>query len=237
MARRTRPKKKKGYHHGNLREALIAAAIELIHESGSMEFTLRQLAKRIGVSHAAAYHHFTDKNAILAAVAREGFHDLEAALDAAVEQAGDDPMECLATLSVTYVQFAREHTAHFRVMFGEQAASAAREAEAVEPDEEEEPEEAPIHFGASTTRKIAECVRQCQGQKLVREGSAEEMATLFWSFVHGAAHLHINGHLASGGDGQIEEAIGSMATTIFRGIQHGELEKAPAWPRVKAAAS
>lgn len=99
---------KRGYHHGDLRRALLTAAVDAISEAGPAAVSLRELARRAGVSHAAPQHHFGDKAGLLTAVAREGFELLADDL-----AAGGDLLE----VGVAYVRFAVGHPAHFQVMF------------------------------------------------------------------------------------------------------------------------
>lgn len=99
----------RAYHHGDLRRALLAAALEAIAEVGPTALSLRDLARRAGVSHAAPAHHFGDKSGLLTALAAQGFDQLAAALVAA----GDDLLEA----GVAYVDFAVRHRAYFEVMF------------------------------------------------------------------------------------------------------------------------
>ena len=103
---------KRPYHHGDLRRALLAAAAEAIAESGPAALSLRDLARRAGVSHAAPAHHFGDKAGLLTALAIEGFNRLADALDTSRETTGS-----LLESGVAYVRFAAEHRAHFEVMF------------------------------------------------------------------------------------------------------------------------
>lgn len=97
------------YHHGDLRRAILSAAVEAITAVGSANLSLRDVARRAGVSHAAPVHHFGDKAGVLTALAEEGFDLLADALAAA----GDD----FAEVGVAYVRFAVTHPAHFEVMF------------------------------------------------------------------------------------------------------------------------
>src|SRR5579884_242948 len=82
--------KGRGYHHGNLRNALIQAAVGLISQTGNSSFTLREIARRAGVTHAALYRHFETKEALLAEVAADGFRGLLESVQAAAEGAGRD---------------------------------------------------------------------------------------------------------------------------------------------------
>lgn len=97
------------YHHGDLRRAILTAAVEAITAGGSANLSLRDVARRAGVSHAAPIHHFGDKAGVLTALAEEGF-DL---LTEALSSAGDD----FAEVGVAYARFAVTHPAHFEVMF------------------------------------------------------------------------------------------------------------------------
>ncbi|MGE0622323.1 MAG: TetR/AcrR family transcriptional regulator [Pseudomonadales bacterium] len=108
---------KSGYHHGDLREALLAAAEELLAEEGMPGLTLRACARRAGVSHAAPKHHFADVSELLSEVAARGFHQLTAALEAGRAEAADDPEARIIAVFHAYVSFARRYPDHFRLMF------------------------------------------------------------------------------------------------------------------------
>ena len=113
-ARRPR---KRAYHHGDLRRALLEEAVRTIQAEGVEGVTLRQVGERLGVSRTALYRHFADKGALLAAVAREGFRTFRDALaqgvaGAATAEAG------FAAMGHAYVRFAVTHSSHYRVMFG-----------------------------------------------------------------------------------------------------------------------
>jgi len=113
--------KKQRYHHGDLRPALIAAARILVEESGVGAVSLRETARRVGVSAPATYRHFANKNALLAAVAAEGFRDLGAAL-ATASRSERDP---LSAMGMAYVRFALSRRGVFRLMFGPEMAKRA----------------------------------------------------------------------------------------------------------------
>lgn len=110
--------RKKRYHHGDLRRALIETSLALIEKDGVGALTLREVARRLGVSHAAPKHHFADKAALLAALAAQGFSQLADAMILAAEQAGDEPMRRLNATGVTYVVCAVRQPQKFRLMFG-----------------------------------------------------------------------------------------------------------------------
>jgi AcrR family transcriptional regulator len=105
------------YHHGALRDELIAAAEAIILERGVEGFTLREAARRAGVSPAAPAHHFGDASGLLTEVARLGFIEFEAALRAADARGGDDPARRLYEQGLAYVEFALRQPARFQLMF------------------------------------------------------------------------------------------------------------------------
>jgi AcrR family transcriptional regulator len=111
-----RMKRLRPYHHGNLQEVLLEAAISLISEAGPAGFTLREVARRAGVSHNAPYRHFRDKDALLAEVAAQGYEELTKAMaQAAARQI--DALESLKRAGLAYVSFALRRPEHFTVMF------------------------------------------------------------------------------------------------------------------------
>lgn len=120
--RAARPAGRRGYHHGDLREALVAGAVDLIAAFGPRGFSMSQACRAAAVSPAALYRHFAGKEALLAEVARRGFVALAAALAAAAAgragAAGDGPADRLVRLGRAYVRFAVDHPALFRAMFG-----------------------------------------------------------------------------------------------------------------------
>ncbi|MGP4052493.1 TetR/AcrR family transcriptional regulator [Streptomyces sp. 2A115] len=101
-------RRRRTYHHGDLRRAILAAALDVISGEGPSALSLRDLARRAGVSHAAPAHHFKDRTGLLTAIAAEGYELLAATLTEAAD---------LRDAGVRYVRFAREHPAHFQVMF------------------------------------------------------------------------------------------------------------------------
>lgn len=107
---------KKAYHHGNLRPALIAAALREVAKSGPDGFSLREVARRAGVSPPAVYRHFADKDTLLAAVAAECWERIAAATQAALATAPDDALERFRAAGIAYVTFAVENPEHFRAL-------------------------------------------------------------------------------------------------------------------------
>lgn len=112
------PPKRKAYHHGDLSRALVIEGARVLEQKGREGFTLREVAKTLGVTHASAYRHYEDKNALLAAIAEEGFRALAKVLDAAATDAGTAPRARVSAIADAYVSFALEKKGRYSVMFG-----------------------------------------------------------------------------------------------------------------------
>jgi AcrR family transcriptional regulator len=170
----TTVRRQKPYHHGHLREALLQAAIQLIAEVGPVGFTLREVARRAGVSHNAPYRHFPDREDLLAAVGAQGFRELnEAMLEAVRHQRSS--VGRLKRAGLAYVEFALRRPEHFTVMFD------AAVSEHKTPDSAEAAEQA---FGT-----LVSLVKNCQDEGRLPSGNLSQFAFLAWSMVHGIAKL------------------------------------------------
>src|SRR3954454_11603001 len=108
---------RRGYHHGNLREALVRAALDLIAQKGPAGFTFAEAARLAGVSPAAPYRHFRDRDALLAEIARNGFERFAGKLEAAWNNGIPTPLSAFENLGRAYLDFAREEPASYAVMF------------------------------------------------------------------------------------------------------------------------
>src|SRR5437588_12109983 len=108
---------RRGYHHGNLREALVRAALDLIAQKGPAGFTFADAARSAGVSAAAPYRHFRDRDALIADVAKRGFELFEAALSHAWDEGRPEPYRAFANVGRAYLAFARNEPAHYSAMF------------------------------------------------------------------------------------------------------------------------
>ena len=107
----------RGYHHGNLKEALIRAALELIAEKGPAGFTFAEAARWAGVSPAAPYRHFRDRDELMADVAKRGFELFEEALGRAWDEGKPDPSKAYERLGKAYLEFARKEPSYYSAMF------------------------------------------------------------------------------------------------------------------------
>ncbi|MDA2805312.1 TetR/AcrR family transcriptional regulator [Nocardiopsis suaedae] len=166
------------YHHGDLRRTLMAAAADAVAESGAAAISLRELARRAGVSNAAPTHHFGDKAGLLTALAAEGY-DLLADTVTGARLSGGGIVE----MGVAYVRFAMEHPGHFEVMFHPALHRA---------DDEELPA-ARARAGDALAAGVAEYV----GRR-PEEGDAETARIAAWSLVHGHATLVLTGAVRTG---------------------------------------
>jgi AcrR family transcriptional regulator len=108
---------RRSYHHGDLREALIRAALELIAEKGPAGFTFAEAARAAGVSSAAPYRHFRDRESLLADVARRGFERFAADLEQAWDDGRPDPLTAFENVGKAYLAFARREPAYYSAMF------------------------------------------------------------------------------------------------------------------------
>lgn len=163
------------YHHGDLETALIEAGLVLISEKGPEAFTLREVARRVGVSHTAAYRHFKDKSALLAAIAERGFQALTEAVAMAAE-ASDDPVEAFSRTGAAYVGFALANPAAFRVMF--------RKWDAPPPSLEA--------AGTASFEQLLATILQARGAGVLVDEPPYELALAAWSGVHGLARLLVD---------------------------------------------
>ena len=193
-ARTHRPERRASYHHGDLRHALLSAATSLIAERGLEQVTLREAARRAGVSHNAPYNHFESRDALLAALAAQGFADLAQHIGAA--GAGSEPLDAFIASAVAYVDFAAANPTRYRLMFGSAAGRSANGA----------PEQARATLIAMITR--------AQEAGLFGRADPSELAGVLWSLVHGLADLAIAGRIA-----QPVQPLASVAAAILaRGL-------------------
>ena len=193
----------RAYHHGDLRRTLLTAARELLVERGVTGFSLREVARRAGVSPRAPYHHFPDRIALLAAVAREGFDGLAALMAAEMEIA--DPEERLKALGLAYLRFAAESPAEFQTMHCDELCSLE-----TFPDR---PEVAEGSF-----RYLFATLEDLAGRSLSEE-EGRRIGLVAWAAVHGLATLRSEGVLRTDFPGEdlddvLAEAVGRTARML-----------------------
>jgi len=166
------------YHHGDLRETLLQGALRVIAEVGPAAFTLREVARRAGVSHNAPYRHFRDKDALLAAVAAQGFRELTKAM----REPGQRQLSALDRLKksgMAYVDFAVRRPEHFTVMFDAPVCAS------------DDPEY--IQASREAFETLVNYIQKCQEADQLPAGNAMERALYAWSLVHGIAKLAVAG--------------------------------------------
>jgi AcrR family transcriptional regulator len=175
---RTAVRPKKRFHHGDLREALIEATRELLIEHGPDGFTLADACRRAGVTTAAPYKHFRDKQEILEEIVARGFEELAAANAKAVTEGGRGTLAGITAMGISYVDFAVAQPALFRLMFGHK--SAIRKIEHVE------------ETGKQCLKNVVDEVA-AYSRKHGHAADAEAIAIRLWTFVHGASSLQLDG--------------------------------------------
>lgn len=164
------------YHHGELRRALVDAADALLDEGGPEAVSLREVARRLGVTAPATYRHFEDKETLLVAVAVRGFDEFRAAMGRAAMRAGKDSAHALNEMAQAYVAFALDRPGRFRLMFGPTLADRGRH-----PALQEAVEGASIAFrGAATAMRPTE---------------ATLTMLKAWATIHGLTQLLLDGML------------------------------------------
>jgi AcrR family transcriptional regulator len=194
------------YHHGDLRNALVETALRVVAEEGLEALTLRELARRLGVSHSAPAHHFADKAALLREVAVTGFSLLaEAMARAAAAQA---PRARLRALGRAYGRFAVGQPAFFRVMFGPYVAGQA------------EPDPRVLEAGGASFLVLARCIQELSSADAAE---VERLTAAAWSLMHGAATLYVDGPLRfqlagaatpASFEAWLDEAMGAFADGV-----------------------
>ena len=201
MTRRPRPALQ-SYHHGDLREGLVEAALAILGRGSVGALTLRAAAREAGVSPAAPYRHFADRDALIAAVAERGFATLFDRMRASAAKAmASSPERGLQEIAVAYLRFALDRPAEYRVMFGPELADRTRHRALQETSTQV--------FGL-----LAEGIGGLQRAGRVRAGDVHAMALSAWALVHGLAMLALDGRAAEG-DAAALERLGRTATELL----------------------
>lgn len=188
-----------GYHHGDLKRALLEAAFEMLDADGAEGIGLRELARKVGVSPAAPYRHFRSRQALLEAVATEGFRRFSAMMDA--KQVGTPDAEHLPAMAEAYVRFALVQPALFRLMFSptvhKQANPVLRQAAV----------DAYASLAKAAAREVPE--------------APSEGAVIAWAFVHGLAMLLLDDQLLGVSPQNSDSLIRNLSQRFVRGLRAG----------------
>lgn len=183
----------KPYHHGDLRRALLDEAARVIAEVGPSNLSLRDLARQIGVSHAAPAHHFGDKTGLLTALAAEGFRLLAQMSDQTYKGTGS-----FLEVGVAYVRFAIDHPAHFEVMF---------RPELLDPDSAEL-----LAARAAARRQLYPAAARSAGEA---DSGSLMPGLAAWALVHGLASLWLNGALPGEAGDDPEALTRAVASYLY----------------------
>lgn len=203
---------KSNYHHGDLRNSLIKAAISLIRIKGPNAFSLREVAKQAGVSHGAPYRHFKDRDDLLAAIATQGFHDLAQRVQTVRQAHPDDPLNELKHAGRAYLNQALENPEIIQLMFGgyidQQRCENAALAEA----------------SAQAFNELLVTIQRCQEANLMRPATTQELAVTVWSLIHGAAMLIAGGNMQEEATGfSPAQLLDRMQSILFMGMRNEEM--------------
>lgn len=164
------------YHHGDLKNALIKAGVEVLASEGLGGLSLRKVAKQAGVSHAAPYSHFADKQALIAAISTEGFKQLYAQIQSVFGTYREDPENLIIETAWAYVQFALNAPDRFKLMFSSVLEKEKEYADFVE-------------ISQDNFSQLVEIIETCQQTGLLKTGPSDVAAVSIWSTVHGFTSL------------------------------------------------
>lgn len=196
---------KKSYHHGDLSNACVKAALGLVRELGLDGLTLRSVADKIGVSRTAPYRHFSSKRDLLAASAASGFKQLEHEVRAASDAAGEDSIQRIHAGCRAYAAFGADNPSLYRLMFGSDFG------------EEEYPELSDA--GSATFAVLVESLQRGQADGRVRRENAQEQAVTIWSAIHGVVNLYIDSKPSRVLDtSAVQDNVRRVLTTIINGV-------------------
>ena len=171
------------YHHGDLKNALIEAGLEILSKEGVSGLSLRKVARKAGVSHSAPYAHFADKQALIAAISTEGYRLLYETMKEIQEEFANEPSRQLVEVAWAYTRFAQTDPAQFKVTFSNAVAR-----------EKDYP--ALVEMTGNCFNQVVRIVEAGQKAGILAPSAPETMAVSIWSVVHGFASLLIEGQIS-----------------------------------------
>ncbi len=193
------------YHKGDLKNKLISAGLEILTREGIGSLSLRMVAKAAGVSHAAPYRHFNNKEALIAAIAEEGFKKLSDSIIQAASIYPGNPELQFKEAGWGYISFALENPEHLKVMFGSFS------------------DRCELDKGTSLDSLI-ELIQNCQNKGLIRDEDPLILALTTWATVHGLALIYINNQMPETGMPADRKFMEQMARkiidTLFEGLRN-----------------
>lgn len=177
---------RKNYHHGDLKNALIQAGIEILAEEGVGGLSLRKAARKAGVSHAAPYAHFTDKQNLIAAIASDGHRKIFERFEAVRARYSDDPLRQFVAGTWAYMEFGLTSPDHYKITFS-----------GTIQDEHSHPEF--LEYSQRNMQTLRTIIEQCRSAGVLSGGdiNSELQAVSIWGLLHGLVSLMIQGQLPS----------------------------------------
>lgn len=203
----TKPKSHTAYHHGRLRDALLAAALDILEQDGLEALSLRKVATAVGVSHAAPAHHFPTVQHLLTGLATIGFTRFDQAMRAERESAAADPAAQMRATERAYLAFATGHPALFRLMFT-----------ATLINWNDPALEVPARAARTQLTEICLPAANLLGMRTPAEKAALER--LVWSQIHGQAHLEIEQQFGKPDGSNSAEPALDLTDLLFRNAAH-----------------
>jgi AcrR family transcriptional regulator len=198
---------KQKYHHGDLHTGLLDAALEIIGEAGPQGLTIRAVARRAGVSHAAPYRHFTDKDELILAVVERGFALMQQTMQACRDSAPADALHQFAAGGMAYVDFALQHPAYYRIMFSGDLLSTTGHVSLQ-------------HTSSEALQEMVSDISRCQALGAVRQGDPTIQALTILSTIHGFVSLVNDNRIVHLLDERksLEDIRDGVLSMIFEGI-------------------
>ena len=204
---------KNSFHHGDLRNSLIQCGLQILREGDPQALSLRKVAKSAGVSEAAPYRHFKDKEALLAAIAEQGFIRLSERLEAVEDQFADEAATFFYKSCRTYIEYALENPHSMRIMFRYRNSRNLSNYPELQDAADE------------TFSYLIDMVEYCQQEGIARAGHPLPLALTAWAAIHGLAMLLIEGCISPDvfHENSQETMIQSTLSTILAGWQYAPL--------------
>jgi AcrR family transcriptional regulator len=198
---------KPAYHHGDLRSALLQAALEVIDDTGPQGLTIREVARRAGVSHAAPYRHFADKDDLILAVVEQGFELMHATMMEDKAAAGPDPLDQFSASGLAYLRFAMHYPAYYRVMFSGDLLSSSGQ-------------DSLRHTSTAAFEQMLADLKLCQSMGILREGDPMLQAVSILSTVHGFVSLANDNRISHlvGEEYSLQQIQDFVLAAIFDGL-------------------
>lgn len=199
---------RQGYHHGDLKNALLAAAAALLAQRGAEALSLREISQSAGVSHAAAYRHYADKQALLADLAEAGFRELDAVQREARAATAGGPLEQLKACGRAYVAFGVQQPRLLQLMFGGVITDCAAHAGLVA-------------ASGQLAQTLADIVAEGQACGELRGGDLRDLTLSAWSLVHGLAVLIVGRRIAGIGSdaAAVQQAAAQCTALLIEGLR------------------